>query len=92
MEIANIVGVAAGLTSIGSFIPQILKLLRERDASGVSLQMFVVTVTAFVLWTTYGVLNQSWPVTASNAVCLALALFIVALRLKFGGEAPPGNK
>ena len=50
-----------------SFTPQIVKILRERDASSVSLRMYVVTVTGFSLWTAYGVLTHSWPVAASNA-------------------------
>jgi MtN3 and saliva related transmembrane protein len=64
-----------------------MKILKEKDATGVSLRMFAVTVTAFTLWTAYGVLSQSWPVAASNAVCLALALTIVILRLHFGDQS-----
>ncbi|HOZ27747.1 MAG TPA: SemiSWEET family transporter [Hyphomonadaceae bacterium] len=83
----NIVGVAAGLCSMVSFVPQIGKILKTKAAEGVSLKMFSVTVTAFVLWTTYGLLLGSWPIALSNAVCLCLALAIVALRLKFGDGA-----
>lgn len=82
--IINIVGVAAGLCSMVSFVPQIGKILKTKSAEGVSLKMFSVTVTAFILWTIYGVLLASWPIAASNAICLCLALTIVALRLKFG--------
>jgi MtN3 and saliva related transmembrane protein len=85
--VINIVGVGAGLCSMVSFVPQIGKILKTKSAEGVSLKMFSVTVTAFVLWTTYGVLLGSWPIAVSNAVCLCLALAIVALRLKFGGGA-----
>ena len=82
--IINIVGVAAGLCSMVSFVPQIGKILKTKSAEGVSLKMFSVTVTAFILWTIYGVLLASWPIATSNAICLCLALTIVALRLKFG--------
>jgi MtN3 and saliva related transmembrane protein len=82
--IINTVGVAAGLCSMVSFVPQIGKILKTKSAEGVSLKMFSVTVTAFVLWTIYGVLLASWPIAASNAICLCLALTVVALRLKFG--------
>lgn len=75
---------AAGVCSMISFIPQVGKILAERSAESVSLKMFAVTVTAFVLWTVYGVLLASWPIAVSNFVCLCLALTIVALRLKFG--------
>lgn len=78
------VGVGAGICSMVSFIPQIGKILKARSAEGVSLAMFSVTVTAFVLWTVYGVLLGSWPIAVSNAICLGLSLTIVALRLKFG--------
>ena len=85
--IINIVGVFAGMCSMVSFLPQIGKILKERSAAGVSLKMFGVTVTAFLLWTTYGFLLGSWPIALSNAICLCLSLAIVMLRLKFGDDA-----
>ena len=91
--VINIVGASAGLCSMVSFVPQIGKILKTKSAEGVSLKMFAVTVTAFVLWTAYGVLLGSWPVAVSNAVCLCLSLAIVALRLRFGdgaGQPMPG--
>jgi MtN3 and saliva related transmembrane protein len=81
----NAFGVVAGLCSMGSFIPQIVKILRTRDASGVSLRMYMVTIVGFICWTVYGLLSGSWPVTAANAICLVLVSTIFALRLRFGG-------
>lgn len=80
----NAFGVAAGLCSMASFIPQILKILSERSAKGLSLRMYAVTTLGFICWTTYGVLSNSWPVTLANAVCLVLVVTILALRLRFG--------
>jgi MtN3 and saliva related transmembrane protein len=84
----NVIGVCAGVCSMISFIPQIGKIISERSAQGVSLKMFSVTVTAFVLWTAYGVLLKSWPIAVSNVVCLALSLAIVGLKLGFGDGEP----
>jgi MtN3 and saliva related transmembrane protein len=80
----NAFGVAAGLCSMASFVPQILKMLSERDASGISLRMYAVTIIGFMCWTVYGALSGSWPVMVANAVCLALVCVIFALRLRFG--------
>ena len=80
------VGVAAALFSMASFVPQILKILREREAEGVSLRMYVVTVTGFCLWVAYGLLIKSWPVAALNVVNLGLAATILALKWRFSGE------
>jgi MtN3 and saliva related transmembrane protein len=83
--LTNVVGVGAGLCSMASFVPQIAKIVRERDAETVSLRMFAVTCAAFALWTLFGVLQGSWPIVVSNTVCLALATAIVLLRLRYGG-------
>ncbi|MGD9966035.1 MAG: SemiSWEET family sugar transporter [Hyphomonadaceae bacterium] len=80
----NTFGVIAGICSMTSFIPQIVKIVRERDASSVSLRMYAVTTAGFVCWTAYGALSGSWPVTLANAVCLCLVVAILFLRLRFG--------
>jgi MtN3 and saliva related transmembrane protein len=82
----NAVGVAAALCSMTSFGPQILKIWRERDASQVSLRMYVVTVTGFSLWVVYGILIGSWPIAGSNVVCLALSGTILVLKWRFRGR------
>lgn len=69
---------------MASFVPQILKILRERDASGISLRMYAVTTVGFACWTIYGALSDSWPILLSNGVCLALVITILALRLRLG--------
>lgn len=85
--IVNIIGVVAGVCSMTSFVPQIVKILKERSAAGVSLHMYAVTTVGFICWTTFGVLTKSWPVALANAVCLALVTTILVLRLRFGDEA-----
>jgi len=84
--LVNTIGVIAGLCSMASFVPQIVKILRERSAAAVSLHMYAVTIVGFVCWTAFGLLTRSWPVAFANAVCLALVITIFALRLRFGGE------
>ena len=84
---ADIVGTGAALCSMTSFGPQIVKIWKERDASSVSLRMYLVTVTGFVLWTVYGVLIGSWPVTTSNIVCLAMSGAVLALKWRFSRDA-----
>lgn len=79
----DIVGTLAALCSMASFTPQIIKIWREKDAASVSLRMYLVTVTGFSLWIAYGLLIHSWPVAASNVVCLALSGAILALKWRF---------
>lgn len=85
--IVSIVGTGAALCSMASFTPQIVKIWRERDASSVSLRMYVITVTGFSLWIAYGVMSGSWPVTMANTVCLILSGIILTLKWKFSRES-----
>jgi MtN3 and saliva related transmembrane protein len=87
-NLANLIGAAAALCSMTSFAPQLIKIWRERDASSVSLRMYVVTVTGFSLWIGYGVLIGSWPVIGSNVVCLILSGAILALKWRFSRSEP----
>jgi MtN3 and saliva related transmembrane protein len=81
--IANVVGTGAALCSMTSFAPQIVKIWRERDASSVSLRMYLVTVAGFCGWIAYGLLIASWPVAVSNLICLAMSGAVLALKWRF---------
>jgi MtN3 and saliva related transmembrane protein len=81
--LANVVGTVAALCSMSSFAPQIAKIWRDRDATEISLSMYLVTVTGFGLWTAYGLLTGSWPVTVSNTVCLLMSGAVLALKWRF---------
>ena len=80
---ANVVGTAAALCSIASFVPQIIKIWKDRDASSVSLKTYALTVTCFVLWTAYGVLTGAWPLIVSNAMALVMAAGVLAMKWRF---------
>lgn len=90
--VVNAVGTAAGLCSMSSFVPQLIKIAREKRAEGISLRTYMVTVTGFVLWVIYGVLLKSWPVAASNSVCLLLAGAILTLRWRYGEHGKDGGR
>ena len=81
--IINALGVAAAVCSMTSFAPQLVKIWREKDASSVSLRMYLVTVVGFGLWSGYGLLTRSWPVVASNLICLAMAACVLGLKWRF---------
>lgn len=83
-QLANLIGaLAATLTTI-AFIPQAWLTWKTRRAEGVSLGMYSIFTTGVALWLLYGLLIGAWPVIIANVFTLALALFIVAMKLRFG--------
>jgi len=83
----SVIGTLAALASITSFIPQILKIIRERDASALSLHMYALTVAAFSLWTAYGALIGSWPIIVSNAAALGFSAATLFLKWRYASRA-----
>lgn len=83
-QFQNLIGaLAATLTTI-AFIPQAWLTWKTRRAEGISLGMYSIFTTGVALWLAYGVIIGAWPVIIANAVTLALALFILAMKLRFG--------
>jgi len=81
MTFINILGTAAALCSTISFAPQAWKIIKTRDTRDLSAGMYLLTVSAFVLWAAYGILQHSWPLAASNSLCFVLSAFILLMKL-----------
>lgn len=77
------IGYVAATLTTGSFVPQAWHTFRTRDVSGISLGMYTVFVLGSALWLAYGLLIAAVPVVIANAVTLALALAILAMKLRY---------
>ena len=77
----TIVGTAAGLASTTSFAPQAWKIIKSKDVRSISAGMYGLTVSAFTLWTIYGMMSGSWPLILSNGICWCFSAFILAMKL-----------
>jgi MtN3 and saliva related transmembrane protein len=80
--IATVVGVTAAILSVTSFIPQAWKIWKTGETKALSRKMCIFNTTGFALWTTYGVLEQTWPIIVPNAICFVLAAFILVMKLR----------
>lgn len=88
MTPSELVGYFAAALTTCSFAPQAWLTFRTRDVRGISLGMYSVFTTGVALWLAYGWLVQAWPIVAANAVTLALAISILAMKLRY--RNPPG--
>ncbi len=83
-QIANYIGLIAGGLTTASYIPQVLRILRQRSARDISVWMFLALVTGLLLWAVYGVLIHSFPVIITNIISLLLAAAVIVLKKKYG--------
>ena len=78
------IGYLAAALTTASFVPQALLTFRTRDVSGISLGMYSAFTLGITLWLGYGLLLGAWPVIVANAVTLALAGGILAMKISLG--------
>ena len=81
MDNATMIGSAAAIFSVGSFLPQAWRIIQTRDTAAISTGMYVATVTGFTLWLAFGFIRGEWPIIITNAICLLLASFILMMKL-----------
>lgn len=83
-QLDNLIGaLAATLTTI-AFIPQAWMTWKSKRAEGVSLGMYSIFTSGVAMWLLYGMIIGAWPVIIANVFTLALALFILVMKLRFG--------
>ncbi|HWS40080.1 MAG TPA: SemiSWEET transporter [Arenimonas sp.] len=74
---------AAFLTTI-SFIPQVIQVWRSKHTKDISLGMYSIFTLGIVVWLTYGILLNSWPIIIANTITVFLAGSVLAMKLKYG--------
>lgn len=84
MDSIEIVGLAAGILTTISFLPQVILIYKTRHTRDISLGMFSLFTAGIILWLIYGILNKSVSVIAANAVTFFLSLYILIMKLKHG--------
>jgi MtN3 and saliva related transmembrane protein len=86
------IGIAAAVLTTGAYVPQIVRIVRTRSAHDISCWMFGVMFSGALLWLVYGLRLPSFPVTAANALVLGQLALILALKWRFGRDAPPPDR
>ncbi len=78
------IGSTAALCTTISFVPQLLRVWQRKSARDISLAMFLLFSFGEACWLVYGLDIRSGPIIIANAATLALALAILALKLRYG--------
>lgn len=78
------IGYAAATLTTLSFVPQAWHTFSTRDVRGISLGMYSAFTLGVAMWLAYGVLLGAWPVIVANAITLALAATILAMKIVLG--------
>lgn len=76
-------GIAAFLTT-AAYVPQSIKVFREKNTKSLSLGMYIMVTTGLVTWTVYGLMIGSPSLVIANTITSALAASILFMKLRHG--------
>lgn len=85
MDITQVIGIAAGVFTSVSLLPQLIKMIKEKKADDVSLVMLLVLLTGLSLWVIYGIMKKDYPIIITNSFSVLVNFFVVVLRIKYSG-------
>jgi len=77
------VGSVAAICTTLCWLPQSIKIIREKRTEGISLITQSVFTFGTALWALYGLLLHIRPVFFANIVTLAFALTILVLKIRY---------
>lgn len=80
----DFLGFAAAACTTLSFVPQAVKIIRQRQTAGLSLLMYSILTTGIALWLVYGIISRDLPICVANGVTLVLAVTILGMKIKLG--------
>jgi len=78
------IGYFAGLLTVASFLPQVIRTWQSRQTRDLSLGMFALLVTASSIWIVYGIIIGDWPVILTNLGMVVLNGAIGVAKLRYG--------
>ena len=81
--VTEIVGFSAGTLTTLCWTPQVIKILRSRDARSISLLTQVAFVVGCSLWLVYGILIGSISIIVFNVITILLNTLMIGMKLRY---------
>jgi MtN3 and saliva related transmembrane protein len=83
MDFVGIIGIAAGIFTSLSLLPQLIKLIRNKKAEDLSIIYLITLFCGLALWIYYGVLREDLPIILTNVVSIIINGLIIILGIKY---------
>jgi MtN3 and saliva related transmembrane protein len=78
------VGVSAAILTTLCWLPQAVKVIRDKETRAISLPATLTLNVGIMLWLIYGLAIGDWPLIGANGVSFVLMSLIVAMKLRYG--------
>jgi MtN3 and saliva related transmembrane protein len=82
--LVDAVGATGAVLTTVCWVPQAMKIIRERETRAISLSGTALCVLGVLLWLVYGVAIVDGPLIGSSIVTFAITATILVLKIRHG--------
>lgn len=68
-------------------LPQLIKLIKEKKADGISVIMLITLIAGLILWIVYGIKKEDWIIIISNGFSALINISVLILSLVYKNTA-----
>ena len=79
----EILGLAAGICTSASLLPQLIRIRRHKKAEDISLFYLVILFIGLGFWIWYGILRRDVPIVVTNSFSLVINGMIIVLGVRY---------
>ncbi|MBE8712109.1 SemiSWEET transporter [Sphingobacterium hungaricum] len=79
----TIIGTLAGIFTSISTLPQLFKVIKNKDVANISWMMVSVLLIGVSLWVVYGILKNELPIIISNAFSVVVNLILLGYYIAY---------
>ena len=79
----EIIGLAAGICTSISLLPQLIKLVKHKKAEDISLFYLIILFVGLALWIWYGFHRDDIPIIVTNGFSLVLNGIVIVLGIRY---------
>jgi len=84
LPFVDVIGAAGAALTTLCWVPQAVKIIRERDTRALSLPGTLLCVLGVFLWLVYGLAIVDAPLIGSSLVSFAITSVILVLKIRHG--------
>ncbi len=83
MTSTTIIGIAASTFTSSTLLPQLIKIIKEKNADGTSYGMLAVLFVGLLLWIIYGARKEDYIIIIANSFSLLVNIIVMVLAVKY---------
>ena len=80
----EIIGMVAAILTTAAYVPQTIKVVRDKHTKSISLGMYGMMTAGIFCWLIYGLMLGSPSIIIANGITVILAAIILGMKLKHG--------